>query len=79
MTTTGSVASARVSKNVDGSDAVRLPLNGQVLLKATLTSQFPEATGLRYLDKDYPVQNKDTCCPIPSNQRPPPVPYSGCV
>ena len=51
MTTTGSVAFARVSKNVDGSDAVRLPLNGQVLLKATLTSQFPEATGLRYLER----------------------------
>ena len=31
MTNTGSVAFVRVSKHVDGSDAVRLPLNGQVL------------------------------------------------
>ena len=51
MTNTDSVAFVRVSKHVDGSDAVHLPLNGQALLKATLNSQFPEATGMRYLER----------------------------
>ena len=38
----------KVSRKPDGSDAVRLPLSGQVLTRATLVSQFPEATGLKY-------------------------------
>ena len=55
-----SVTSITITKNIDGTDAIRLPIHDGVLSMATLVSQCPGVVGLRFFTRS------DVCRPTPA-------------